>query len=169
MITAPQLAGFRALSQLVPSRLRMRLVVAATATDTMTFLAAQCHDQADEPWLIDGPIDRPSFPSVCHPRAYAQAKRHVIKLFLLPNSNPDLNPIEKFFAKLKQWLRGRRIRTLDTGLPRITVKPLPRWPRTKRPAWTVNYRQPLAQAAKKPTRPSTTIASTMPASWLLSV
>ena len=27
------------------------------------------------------------------------------KLFFLPKYSPDLNPIEKFFAKLKHWLR----------------------------------------------------------------
>lgn len=26
------------------------------------------------------------------------------RLFLLPKYSPDLNPIEKFFAKLKHWL-----------------------------------------------------------------
>ena len=36
------------------------------------------------------------------------------KLFFLPKYSPDLNPIEKFFAKLKHWLRKAAKRTVDT-------------------------------------------------------
>ena len=35
------------------------------------------------------------------------------KLFFLPKYSPDLNPIEKFFAKLKHWLRKAARRTVD--------------------------------------------------------
>ena len=35
------------------------------------------------------------------------------KLFFLPKYSPDLNPIEKFFAKLKHWLRKAARRTGD--------------------------------------------------------
>ncbi|WP_258585490.1 IS630 family transposase [Mesorhizobium sp. AR02] len=35
------------------------------------------------------------------------------KLFLLPKYSPDLNPIEKLFAKLKHWLRKAARRTID--------------------------------------------------------
>ena len=35
------------------------------------------------------------------------------RLFLLPKYSPDLNPIEKLFAKLKHWLRKAAARTLD--------------------------------------------------------
>ena len=33
------------------------------------------------------------------------------RLFLLPKYSPDLNPIEKLFAKLKHWLRKAAART----------------------------------------------------------
>ena len=35
------------------------------------------------------------------------------KLFFLPKYSPDLNPIEKFFAKLKHWLRKAATRTVE--------------------------------------------------------
>ena len=35
------------------------------------------------------------------------------RLFLLPKYSPDLNPIEKLFAKLKHWLRKAAARTPD--------------------------------------------------------
>jgi transposase len=35
------------------------------------------------------------------------------KLFFLPKYSPDLNPIEKAFAKLKHWLRKAAARTVD--------------------------------------------------------
>jgi DDE superfamily endonuclease len=35
------------------------------------------------------------------------------KLFFLPKYSPDLNPIEKFFAKLMHWLRKAAKRTVD--------------------------------------------------------
>ena len=80
------------------------------------------------PWLIDGPIDGQSFlqyvEEVLVPtlkpgdiviidnlgshkgKAVRQAIRAAgAKLFFLPKYSPDLNPIEKFFAKLKHWLR----------------------------------------------------------------
>ena len=33
--------------------------------------------------------------------------------FFLPKYSPDLNPIKKFFAKLKHWLRKAARRTVD--------------------------------------------------------
>ena len=95
---------------------------------TMTFLAA--------PWLIDGPIDGQSFlqyvEDILVPtlkpgdiviidnlgshkgKAVRQAIRAAgAKLFFLPKYSPDLNPIEKFFAKLKHWLRKAARRTVD--------------------------------------------------------
>ncbi|ESZ56081.1 endonuclease DDE [Mesorhizobium sp. L103C120A0] len=36
------------------------------------------------------------------------------RLFLLPKYSPDLNPIEKLFAKLKHWLRKAASRTVET-------------------------------------------------------
>jgi transposase len=35
------------------------------------------------------------------------------KLFFLPKYSPDLNPIEKFLAKLKHWLPKAARRTVD--------------------------------------------------------
>ena len=103
---------------------------------TMTFLAALRHDRVDAPWLIDGPIDGQSFlhyvEQVLVPtlkpgdlviidnlgshkgKAVRQAIRAAgAKLFFLPKYSPDLNPIEKFFAKLKHWLRKAASRTVD--------------------------------------------------------
>ena len=103
---------------------------------TMTFLAALRHDQLTAPWLIDGPIDGQSFlqyvEEVLVPtlkpgdiviidnlgshkgKAVRQAIRGAgAKLFFLPKYSPDLNPIEKFFAKLKHWLRKAARRTVD--------------------------------------------------------
>ena len=103
---------------------------------TMTFLAALRHDRVEAPWLLDGPIDGESF------RLYVErvlvptlrpgdlvvmdnlgahksaAVRRAIRaagarLFLLPKYSPDLNPIEKLFAKLKHWLRKAAARTQD--------------------------------------------------------
>ena len=104
---------------------------------TMTFLAALRHDRVTAPWLIDGPIDGLSFlqyvEEVLAPtlkpgdiviidnlgshkgKAVRQAIRAAgAKLFFLPKYSPDLNPIEKFFAKLKHWLRKAAKRTVDT-------------------------------------------------------
>jgi transposase len=103
---------------------------------TMTFLAALRHDRLTAPWLIDGPIDGQSFlqyvEQVLVPTLKpgdivivdnlgshkSKAVRHAIraagaKLFFLPKYSPDLNPIEKFFAKLKHWLRKAARRTVD--------------------------------------------------------
>ena len=103
---------------------------------TMTFLAALRHDRVNAPWLIDGPIDGQSFlqyvEEVLVPTLKpgdiviidnlgshkGKAVRHAIraagaKLFFLPKYSPDLNPIEKFFAKLKHWLRKAARRTVD--------------------------------------------------------
>ena len=89
----------------------------------MTFLAALRHDRLTAPWLIDGPIDGQSFlqyvEEVLVPTLKpgdiviidnlgshkGNAIRRAIraaggKLFFLPKYSPDLNPIEKFFAKL---------------------------------------------------------------------
>jgi putative transposase len=104
--------------------------------NTMTFLGALRHDRLDAPWLLNGPIDGESF------RTYVEkvlvptlrpgdivlmdnlgshkskAVRRAIRaagahLFFLPKYSPDLNPIEKLFAKLKHWLRKAAARTAD--------------------------------------------------------
>jgi transposase len=104
---------------------------------TMTFLAALRHDRIDAPWLVDGPIDGERFriyvENVLVPALRpgdivvmdnlsahkATLVRRAIraagaKLFFLPKYSPDLNPIEKFFAKLKHRLRKAAARTADT-------------------------------------------------------
>ena len=102
----------------------------------MTFLAALRSDRVDAPWLLEGPINGESF------RLYVErvlvptlkpgeivimdnlgshkgkAVRQAIRatgahLILLPKYSPDLNPIEKLFAKLKHWLRKAAARTPD--------------------------------------------------------
>ena len=103
---------------------------------TMTFLAALRHDAVVAPWLLDGPINGQTFllyvekvlvPTL-HPGDVvimdnlgshrSKAVRAAIraagaKLFFLPKYSPDLNPIEKFFAKLKHWLRKAAKRSSD--------------------------------------------------------
>ncbi len=104
--------------------------------NTMTFLAALRHDRIDAPWLIDGPINGERFlvyvEKVLVPTLSpgdivimdnlgshkAKAVRLAIRqagarLFFLPKYSPDLNPIEKFFAKLKHLLRKAAARTID--------------------------------------------------------
>jgi len=103
---------------------------------TMTFLAALRQDRIDAPWLIEGPINGETFrlyiDEVLLPtlrpgdivvmdnlgshkaRAVRCAIRSVgAKLFFLPKYSPDLNPIEKYFSKLKHWLRKAARRTPD--------------------------------------------------------
>ena len=103
---------------------------------TMTFLAALRHDRIDAPWLLDGPINAESFPTyvdrVLVPtlkpgdivsmdnlgshegKAVRQAIRSAgAKLFCLPKYSPDLNPIERLFAKLKHLLRKAAERTVE--------------------------------------------------------
>ena len=103
---------------------------------TMTFLAALRHDRVEAPWLINGPINGERFllyvEKVLVPTLRpddivimdnlgshkAKAVRRAIRatgarLFFLPKYSPDLNPIEKLFAKLKHWLRKAARRTPD--------------------------------------------------------
>ena len=53
----------------------------------------------------------PGVPDCHHVRDLARAVG--AKLFFLPKYSPDLNPIEKFFAKLKHWLRKAARRSAD--------------------------------------------------------
>jgi putative transposase len=102
---------------------------------TMTFLAALRLDRIEAPWLIDGPINGERFrlyvekvllPTL-HPDDIvvidnlgshrSKAIRRLIRsvgarLFFLPKYSPDLNPIERLFAKLKHWLRWAAKRSL---------------------------------------------------------
>ncbi len=104
--------------------------------NTMTFLAALRQDRVEAPWLIKGPINGERFrlyvEQVLVPTlspgdvvvmdnlgshkssAVRQAIRAAgAKLFFLPKYSPDLNPIEKFFAKLKHDLRKAQKRSFD--------------------------------------------------------
>ena len=102
---------------------------------TMTFLAALRCDRIEAPWLLDGPINGERFQlyveKVLVPtlrpgdivvidnlgshkgKAVRQAIRNAgARLFFLPKYSPDLNPIEKLFAKLKHCLRKAAKRTV---------------------------------------------------------
>jgi transposase len=104
---------------------------------TMTFLAALRHDRVEAPWLLDGPIDGASFQTYVETvlvptlkpgdivildnlgshkgTAVRQAIRKAgAKLLFLPKYSPDLNPIERLFAKLKTLLRKAEARTVET-------------------------------------------------------
>ncbi len=119
--------------------------------NTMTFLAALRQDGVEAPWLIKGPINGELFlvyvEKVLAPtlrpgdivimdnlashkgKAVRQAIRAVgARLLFLPKYSPDLNPIEKFFAKLKHHLRKAQQRSYDGVCSAIaqclnTVKP----------------------------------------------
>jgi transposase len=103
---------------------------------TLTFLAALRCDRIDAPCVIDGPIDGESFlayvEQILVPTLKpgdiviidnlgshkAAAVRRAIraagaKLFILPPYSPDLNPIERVFAKLKALLRKAAKRTIE--------------------------------------------------------
>jgi transposase len=110
--------------------------------NTMTFLAALRHDRIDAPWLLDAPINGERFlvyvekvlvPTLApgdvvimdnlgsHKRAAVrQAIRAAgAKLLFLPKYSPDLNPIEKAFAKFKHLLRKAAARTSQAVLAAI--------------------------------------------------
>jgi len=103
---------------------------------TQTFVAGlRCHELV-APWIIEGPMDGPTFDAYIRtqlapnlrrgdvvildnlnvhksPRAaQALAERGAWFLFL-PKYSPDLNPIEMAFAKLKALLRKAKARTYD--------------------------------------------------------
>jgi putative transposase len=107
--------------------------------NTMTFLAALRHDRIDAPWLLDAPINGDRFlfyvekvlvPTLrpgdivimdnlaSHKRsAVRRAIRAVgARLLFLPKYSPDLNPIEKAFAKIKHHLRKAVARTCEAVL-----------------------------------------------------
>jgi transposase len=104
--------------------------------NTTTFLAALRHDRITAPCLFDGPINGELFLAYVE-RVLAptlkpgdivildnlgshkgKAVRTAIratgaKLIFLPKYSPDLNPIEKLFAKLKTLLRKVGARTIE--------------------------------------------------------
>lgn len=119
-----------------PRGQRLKAKVPQGHWKTSTFLAALRHDRVEAPWLIEGPINGERFriyvEQVLVPTLKtgdivimdnlgshkSQAVRQAIrgagaKLFFLPKYSPDLNPIEKFFAKLKHHLRKAAKRNTD--------------------------------------------------------
>jgi putative transposase len=104
--------------------------------NTMTFLAALRWDRVAAPWLLNKPINGERFQidveEVLAPTLSpgdivimdnlgahkAKAVRAAIrgagaKLLFLPKYSPDLNPIEKLFAKIKHHLRKAQARSVD--------------------------------------------------------
>ncbi len=102
--------------------------------NTMTFLAGLRHDRIEAPMLIEGAIDGDAFCAWVeralvpilrpgdvvvldnlgvHKRKDVRAaiRGAGARLLFLPAYSPDLNPIEKVFAKLKHLLRKRARRT----------------------------------------------------------
>ncbi|MBR0800679.1 transposase [Bradyrhizobium jicamae] len=84
------------------------------------------HDRITAAWFIEGPINGEAFllciervlvptlrlgdivivdnPARTGPTPYVAPP--ATRLFYLPKYSPDLNPIEQFFAKFRQWLRN---------------------------------------------------------------
>lgn len=110
--------------------------------NTMTFLAALRCNRIDAPWVLDGPIDGPSFRTYVErvlvptllpgdivvldnlgshkSKAVRQAIRQAgARLLFLPPYSPDLNPIEQVFAKLKHLMRKAAERTKAATWKRI--------------------------------------------------
>jgi transposase len=109
---------------------------------TLTFLAALRAGGVTAPWLLDGPINSESFliyvrevlvPTLRRGNIVvmdnlgshkAKAIRQAItrtgaRLVFLPPYSPDLNPIEQFFAKLKNSLRKAKERSINALNDRI--------------------------------------------------
>lgn len=103
---------------------------------TTTFIAALRHDGLTAPMLLDGPIDGAAFLTyvqavlapTLHPGDIVVADNlasHKVNgvretiaqrgatIIYLPPYSPDLNPIEKLFAKLKALLRKAAKRSID--------------------------------------------------------
>ncbi len=91
----------------------------------MSFLTALRHDRTDSPWFIEGPIDGETFRTYVEkvlPPTLRPGDTVVMNipaatapnLFFLPKYSPDLNPIERVFAKLKRLVRKAVARTVDT-------------------------------------------------------
>jgi transposase len=103
---------------------------------TMTFLAALRHDRIDAPWVLSGPINGDAFQTYVeaeliktlrpgnivvidnlgsHKRQAVRAaiRRAGARLIFLPPYSPDLNPIEKTFAKIKHAMRKAMGRTVS--------------------------------------------------------
>ncbi|KKA04396.1 hypothetical protein VP03_32545, partial [Sinorhizobium meliloti] len=102
--------------------------------NTMTFVAALRADRVSAPFILDGPINGERFriyvQQVLVPElkagdivildnlgshkgqeTRAATRKAGARLFFLPKYSPDLNPIEKLFAKIKHWLREAQARS----------------------------------------------------------
>jgi transposase len=103
---------------------------------TTTFIAALRCDRVTAPYLLDGPMDGPNFIAYVDQILAPTLKKGDIVLMdrvrlhmvdgvkevikargarvrYLPAYSPDLNPIEQFFAKLKNLLRKAAARTVN--------------------------------------------------------
>jgi transposase len=103
---------------------------------TMTFLAALRQDRIEAPWVVNGPINAKAFLAYVETQLVktlgpgdivvidnlgshkGEAVRAAIRavgarLFFLPPYSPDLNPIEKTFAKIKHAMRKAMGRSID--------------------------------------------------------
>jgi len=110
---------------------------------TSTFIAALSHKALEAPWVLDGPMNKEAFLTYLeevlgpilkpgdilimdnlssHKNIDAQKiiEARGAKILFLPAYSPDLNPIEKFFSKLKAHLRKAAARTLDSILSSIS-------------------------------------------------
>jgi transposase len=104
---------------------------------TTTFIAALRHDRLTAPWVLDGPINGEGFLAYVRQALVptlvvgdivvldnlgshkVQGIREAIeaagaRLLYLPPYSPDFDPIEQVFAKLKNWLRKVKKRTVAT-------------------------------------------------------
>jgi transposase len=103
---------------------------------TQTFIAGLRYGALTAPWVIDAPMDRAIFetyvrtqlaptlqkgdivildnlPAHKSPAAEQAIRERGAWLLFLPPYSPDLNPIERAFAKLKAYLRAMAMRTID--------------------------------------------------------
>lgn len=104
--------------------------------NTQTFIAALRCDELAAPWVMDGAIDGEAFDTYVatqlapilkpgdvvvwdnlnvhkSPRAADAIQARGAWVLFLPRYSPDLNPIEKAFAKLKMLMRKAKARTYD--------------------------------------------------------
>lgn len=104
--------------------------------NTMTFVAGLRADRVSAPFIFDGPINGERFriyvEKVLVPELKpgdiviadnlgshkakeirAAIRKVGARLLFLPKYSPDLNPIEKLFAKIKHWLREAQARSRE--------------------------------------------------------
>lgn len=133
---------------------------------TLTFIAALRCDGVTAPYVLDGPMDGPTFRAYVEQILAPTLKRGDIvfmdrvrlhkvdgvdeaieargaSVCYLPPYSPDLNPIEQFFAKLKSILRKAAARTVR-HLYRAIRESLKQIPKVECAAYVANsgYGQP---------------------------